>query len=162
MSTSYITPQRVVTGHLSRFTRRIDRMIATTVPTASLEINGWFNPQLLSFGDREPVQAQFAAGIAWSAVSATFTLWAAGYPAAGYNAITAALSADPSSRLFTASAIIDLTPDAEYPLEPGDYYGEFLIVTSASETVSAHGSVTILAPESQRPPGEVDIGGGLG
>jgi hypothetical protein len=85
-------------------------------------------------------------------------LWAAGAPAAGYNGAAAALTSDPSSRLFTASAIIDLTSGAEYPLAGGIYVGEFLVTTSTGEVISAGGKVIIsgLYP----PPGEYEIDGG--
>ena len=161
MSVIYITPQRTVTGHLSRYVRRAAGSGISAV-LSQVDVKAWFNPQLLSFGEREPVQAQFAAGTAWSAASALFTLRAAGVPAAGYNAAAATLSAEPSGRLFTASATIDQTPDAESPLLAGDYYGEFLVATSAGDTVAARGQITIIAPDAARPPGEYDIGGGLG
>jgi hypothetical protein len=116
---------------------------------------------LLSTGERESVWAQFAAGIVWTAVSATFTLWAAGTPAAGYDAAVASLAADSSGRLYTSSATIDLTPGADHPLEGGIYYGEFLVTTSTGEIVAARGEVRILMPGADGPP-EYQTGGGIG
>jgi hypothetical protein len=88
-------------------------------------------------------------------------VWAAGAPVEGYNGVSASISADWTSRLFTASAIIDLTPDAEYSLTGGDYEGEFLLTTSTGEIVTARGPVTIISPGSGEPPGDYQTGGGL-
>jgi len=160
VSVLYYTPQRMVTGHLSRYVRRTAGTAAA--PTAQPQVHAWFDPQMLSAGERETVSAQFAAGAAWTAVSATFTLWAAGSPAAGYNGAAAALTADPSGRLYTIAAVIDLTSGAEYPLDGGIYYGEFLVASSTGLIIAARGQVTILTPEAEPPPGDYQTGGGVG
>ena len=123
-------------------------------------IDASFERQILLQGERKPVMAEFVSGAAWSASSVRFTLWANGMPADGYSGISAELAADSSGRLYTAYAIIDLTPETAYPLLPGIYRGEFLLTTSNGEIIGARGPVTIVSAAAD-PPGEYGTGGGL-
>lgn len=164
MTISYITPQRVVAGHTSRFVRRAAALRASAAAAVEPPICARFETQIVLAGERRFVTAEFIGGYAWNALSARFTLYSADSPAAGFDSISALLASDASGRLYTASAVVDATSEAAYPLAAGMYRGEFLVTTAAGQVIGAVGEVRILSGSVSGAsiPIEYEAGGGVG
>jgi hypothetical protein len=132
----------------------------TGVPPPLLIVNGEFPAQEFIAGEIESVYALFGSEDAWTAVSATFTLFDQGVVVEGFDAVGAALAGETAS-LWTASRSVDFTDGAEFPVPPGDYIGLFRVISSEGQVFEAFGNVAVLEPAPAPMVGDSSFDGGV-